>query len=155
MAEPAVSSRANRPRVQSFAPSPPSHTARSLALPILLVGCLAVLALPAASNAPGPQRPAAAAPPVAAALMLPQGTVVADAVAEEAPTRTFVTAPPPVAVAPGPSQSSTPEATPADPAQAVVNALSGAPGAADGATGIPITALAAYKKAEALLAVAK
>jgi membrane-bound lytic murein transglycosylase B len=91
---------------------------------------------------------------VAAALVLPAGSVVADAVAEEAPTRTFVTAPPP-AVAPEPSASGTPEATPTDPAQAVVNALSGAPGAADGATGIPITALAAYKKAEALLAAAK
>jgi membrane-bound lytic murein transglycosylase B len=88
-------------------------------------------------------------------MVLPPGSAVVDPIAEQAPTRTFVTTPPPAAApAPG-GDSSTPEPTATDPAQEVVNALSGPQGAADGATGIPVTALAAYKKAEAILAAAK
>ena len=150
----AVPSNPNLPRVRRLV-TPPTRTARSLALPILLVGCLGVLALPAASNAPAPQRPAAAPPPVAAGIVLPAGAPVTDAVAEEAPTRTFVTAPPPAVAAVPSADPSAAETPPADPAQAAVNALNGPAGVADGATGIPVTALAAYKKAEALLAAAK
>ena len=96
-------------------------------------------------------------------MLLPAGTEVdpSAVIDERAPKRTFVTAPPAGPPVIGPSgtaevdgAASAPVDTAAVEAEAVV-ALSGPAGATDGATGIPVTVLAAYRKAEALLAAAK
>jgi membrane-bound lytic murein transglycosylase B len=144
---------------------PSGRTTRTLVLPVLLVGCLGALALPAAiaipyaSHAGSPPAPAAAA-----AMVLPPGVREewpAAEVEERGPTRSFVTVTPtPTQAAPEPTAGlgAAPDAAPVDvaavEAQAQV-ALSGAPGATDGQTGIPVTVLAAYRKAEANLAAAK
>jgi membrane-bound lytic murein transglycosylase B len=82
--------------------------------------------------------------------------VVAD---DRPPTRSFVTTPVagPASTEPAvtpPAEGAAPVDTAAVEAQAA-QALSGPTGVTDGATGIPVTVLAAYRKAEALLAAAK
>lgn len=128
-------------------------------LPVLLVGCLGALVLPAADAVPYASRPGTSVPQVAAAMLLPPGTVVDSEMVddERRPTRVFVTTP---ATASTDSAVSAPVegATPVDTAAVEVQAaqaLSGPAGVTDGATGIPVTVLAAYRKAEALLAAAK
>lgn len=132
-------------------------------LPVLLVGCLGVLALPSAVAIPYVGRGSAASPPVAAAaVVLPPGVAADLALTEledRAPTRSFVTATPTLdsTPTPAPAVPAAPDAVPvggaAIEAQAQT-ALTGAPGVTDGATGIPVTVLAAYRKAEANLAAA-
>jgi membrane-bound lytic murein transglycosylase B len=136
-----------------------TRTARTLILPILLVGCLGALVLPAADAVPYAVRPATSVPQAAAAMLLPPGLVVdSEAVADERPpTRSFIATPAAVSTDPAvsaPVDGAAPVDTAAVEAQAA-QALSGPAGVTDGATGIPVTVLAAYRKAEALLAAAK
>ncbi|WP_331884617.1 hypothetical protein [Lapillicoccus sp.] len=144
---------------------PTARATRTVVLPLLLVGCLGALALPVAVAVPYAPPAGSPAAPAAAAVLLPPGTKVDQPVAElddRAPTRTFVT----MTASPTSAPTSTETAvagTPADAApvdEAAVeaqaqSALSGAPGVTDGATGIPVTVLAAYRRAEANLAAAK
>jgi membrane-bound lytic murein transglycosylase B len=142
---------------------PTARAARTVVLPILLVGCLGALALPAAVAVPYATRAESPAAPAAAAVLLPAGTKVDLPVAElddGAPRRTFVVTTPAATTAPtetavvGPPVDAAPVDEAAVEAQAQ-SALSGAPGVTDGATGIPVTVLAAYRRAEANLAAAK
>ena len=142
---------------------PTARATRTVVLPILLVGCLGALALPVAVAVPYATRAESPAAPAAAAVLLPPGTKVDLPAAElddRAPTRTFVTMTPSATSAPTETAvAGTPaDAAPVDEAAVEAqaqSALSGAPGVTDGATGIPVTVLAAYRKAEANLAAAK
>ena len=143
---------------------PSSRATRTVVLPTLLVGCLGALALPAAVAVPYAARPETPAPQAAAAMVLPQGTGGEAAVwlDDGAPKRAFVkrtapTGPPPTNPGGAGADGSAPGAPP-DPAAVeadAANALSGGAGVADGATGIPVSMLAAYRKAEANLAAGK
>ena len=142
---------------------PTARATRTVVLPILLVGCLGALALPVAVAVPYATRAESPAAPAAAAVLLPPGTKVDLPAAElddRAPTRTFVTMTPSATSAPTETAvAGTPaDAAPVDEAAVEAqaqSALAGAPGVTDGATGIPVTVLAAYRKAEANLAAAK
>ena len=142
---------------------PTARATRTVVLPILLVGCLGALALPVAVAVPNATRAESPAAPAAAAVLLPPGTKVDLPVAElddRAPTRTFVIMTPSATSAPTETAVvGTPtDAAPVDEAAVEAqaqSALAGAPGVTDGATGIPVTVLAAYRKAEANLAAAK
>ncbi len=142
---------------------PTARATRTVVLPILLVGCLGALALPVAVAVPYATRAESPAAPAAAAVLLPPGTKVDLPAAElddRAPTRMFVTMTPSATSAPTETAvAGTPaDAAPVDEAAVEAqaqSALSGAPGVTDGATGIPVTVLAAYRKAEANLAAAK
>ena len=142
---------------------PTARATRTVVLPILLVGCLGALALPVAVAVPYATRAESPAAPAAAAVLLPPGTKVDVPAAElddRAPTRTFVTMTPSATSAPTETAvAGTPaDAAPVDEAAVEAqaqSALAGAPGVTDGATGIPVTVLAAYRKAEANLAAAK
>jgi membrane-bound lytic murein transglycosylase B len=143
---------------------PSARATRTVVLPILLVGCLGALALPAAGAVPYAARAETSAPQAAAAMLLLQAAGVEDAtwLDDGAPKRAFVkmtapTGPPPTNPGGAGADGSAP-GTPADPAAVeadAVNALSGGAGVADGATGIPVSMLAAYRKAEANLAAGK
>ena len=142
---------------------PTARATRTVVLPILLVGCLGALALPVAVAVPYATRAESPAAPAAAAVLLPPGTKVDLPVAElddRAPTRIFVVTTPSATSAPTETAVvGTPtDAAPVDEAAVEAqaqSALAGAPGVTDGATGIPVTVLAAYRKAEANLAAAK
>jgi membrane-bound lytic murein transglycosylase B len=142
---------------------PTARATRTVVLPILLVGCLGALALPVAVAVPYATRAESPAAPAAAAVLLPPGPKVDLPAAElddRAPTRTFVTMTPSATSAPTETAvAGTPaDAAPVDEAAVEAqaqSALAGAPGVTDGATGIPVTVLAAYRKAEANLAAAK
>jgi len=142
---------------------PTARATRTVVLPILLVGCLGALALPVAVAVPYATRAESPAAPAAAAVLLPPGTKVDLPAAElddRAPTRTFVIMTPSATSAPTETAvAGTPaDAAPVDEAAVEAqaqSALAGAPGVTDGATGIPVTVLAAYRKAEANLAAAK
>ena len=142
---------------------PTARATRTVVLPILLVGCLGALALPVAVAVPYATRAESPAAPAAAAVLLPPGTKVDLPAAElddRAPTRTFVIMTPSATSAPTETAVvGTPtDAAPVDEAAVEAqaqSALAGAPGVTDGATGIPVTVLAAYRKAEANLAAAK
>ncbi len=142
---------------------PTARATRTVVLPILLVGCLGALALPVAVAVPYATRAESPAAPAAAAVLLPPGTKVDLPAAElddRAPTRTFATMTPSATSAPTETAvAGTPvDAAPVDEAAVEAqaqSALAGAPGVTDGATGIPVTVLAAYRKAEANLAAAK
>ena len=142
---------------------PTARATRTVVLPILLVGCLGALALPVAVAVPYATRAESPAAPAAAAVLLPPGTKVDLPAAElddRAPTRTFVAMTPSATSAPTETAVvGTPtDAAPVDEAAVEAqaqSALAGAPGVTDGATGIPVTVLAAYRKAEANLAAAK
>jgi len=142
---------------------PTARATRTVVLPILLVGCLGALALPVAVAVPYATRAESPAAPAAAAVLLPPGTKVDLPVAElddRAPTRIFLVTTPSATSAPTETAVvGTPtDAAPVDEAAVEAqaqSALSGAPGVTDGATGIPVTVLAAYRKAEANLAAAK
>jgi len=143
---------------------PSSRATRTVVLPTLLVGCLGALALPAAAAVPYAARPETPAPQAAAAMLLLQGAGVEEAAwlddgppKREFVTRTAPTGPPPTNPGGAGADGSAPGAQ-ADPAAVeadAANALSGGAGVADGATGIPVTMLAAYRKAEANLAAGK
>jgi membrane-bound lytic murein transglycosylase B len=149
-------------RVSAGVPS--SRATRTVVLPTLLVGCLGALALPAAAAVPYAARPETPAPQAAAAMLLLQGAGVEEAAwlddgppKREFVTRTAPTGPPPTNPGGAGADGSAPGAQ-ADPAAVeadAANALSGGAGVADGATGIPVTMLAAYRKAEANLAAGK
>ena len=130
---------------------PWTRTTRTVLLPVLLVGCLGVLALPADRATAFTARPASAPAAAAATVLLPAGTEVDPSAVNDkhAAGRTFVTAPPagppvigPSAIAEVERVASAPVDTAAVEAEAVV-ALSGPAGATDGPTGIPVTVLAA------------
>jgi membrane-bound lytic murein transglycosylase B len=141
---------------------PSLRATRTFVLPTLLVGCLGALALPAAVAVPYAARPETPAPQAAAAMLLLQGAgVEAASLDDGAPKREFVTrtaptGPPPTNL--GGADGGAPGSAPVDTAAVeadAANALSGGAGVADGATGIPVSMLAAYRKAEANLAAAK
>jgi len=142
---------------------PTARATRTVVLPILLVGCLGALALPVAVAVPYATRAESPAAPAAAAVLLPPGTKVdlpAAEIDDRAPTRIFVVTTPSATSAPTETAVvGTPtDAAPVDEAAVEAqaqSALAGAPGVTDGATGIPVTVLAAYRKAEANLAAAK
>jgi membrane-bound lytic murein transglycosylase B len=99
---------------------------------------------------------------VAVAALIPPGSKVEEPVADvedRGPTRIFVTTTPTATAAPVETVAPVaPDAGPVDEAAVEAqaqSALAGAPGVTDGATGIPATVLAAYRKAEANLAAAK
>ena len=131
-------------------------------LPVVLVGCLGALALPVAVAVPYATRDQASSPPVAVAALIPPGSKVEEPVADvedRGPTRIFVTTTPTATATPVETVAPVaPDAGPVDEAAVEAqaqSALAGAPGVTDGATGIPATVLAAYRKAEANLAAAK
>ncbi len=138
-----------------------TRTARAVILPVLLVGCLGALVLPAADAVPYAARPATSVPQAAAAMLLPPGTEVdpSAVVDERAPRRTFVTAPPAI----GPSGTAEVERS----RRRAPGRHRGRRGGGRGgvvrvrrarptdATGIPVTVLAAYRRAEAVLAAAQ
>ena len=131
-------------------------------LPVVLVGCLGALALPVAVAVPYATRDQASSPPVAVAALIPPGSKVEEPVADvedRGPTRIFVTTTPTATATPVETVAPVaPDAGPVDEAAVEAqaqSALAGAPGVTDGATGIPVTVLAAYRKAEANLAAAK
>ncbi|MEP6650803.1 MAG: hypothetical protein ABJA74_12985 [Lapillicoccus sp.] len=132
-------------------------------LPVLLVWCLGVLALPVAAAIPYASRVDTAPTPAVAAMLIPSGTRVNNEVGmatdERVPRRIFAASPGAVASTGDPAAlPAAVDGAPVDTAAVEAEAeaaLSGAPGAADGATGIPVTVLAAYRKSEAILAGAK
>ncbi len=142
---------------------PTGRATRTVVLPILLVGCLGALALPVAVAVPYATRAESPAARGVAAVVLPPGTKVDPPLAElddRAPTRIFVVTTPSATSAPTETAvvATPPDAAPVDEAAVEAqaqSALSGAPGVTDGATGIPVTVLAAYRRAEANLAAAK
>ena len=141
---------------------PSARATRTVVLPVLLVGCLGALALPVAVAVPYATRDQASSPPVAVAALIPPGSKVEEPVADvedRGPTRIFVTTTPTATAAPVETVAPVaPDAGPVDEAAVEAqaqSALAGAPGVTDGATGIPVTVLAAYRKAEANLAAAK
>ena len=141
---------------------PSARATRTVVLPVVLVGCLGALALPVAVAVPYATRDQASSPPVAVAALIPPGSKVEEPVADvedRGPTRIFVTTTPTATATPVETVAPVaPDAGPVDEAAVEAqaqSALAGAPGVTDGATGIPVTVLAAYRKAEANLAAAK